>query len=137
MKGLRFLFVLALMASLLPAVALLAYEVPKDIVIKRPERNKPLVKWVEEVKFPHGFHAVYNACRDCHHKESAKTLGEYVPCRQCHNNDDPEDPAGFYLAWHSDNRDNNSCLGCHRHLRLASDALPPLSCTDGCHKLKK
>jgi hypothetical protein len=111
----------------------LAYDVPKDIVITRPAKNTPLAQWVGPVKFPHGEHAVKNACRSCHHKESGKNLGEFIACTQCHGGDDPEDRTGFYLAWHNDS--THSCLGCHRQVRLGKTGeMPPLSCTNGCHK---
>jgi hypothetical protein len=121
--------------TLLPTGSLLAYEVPKEIVIKRPAKNKPLAEWVGPVTFPHGFHAMKNACQSCHHKESDKNLGEFVSCTQCHSSDNPEDKTGFYQAWHNDRP--NSCLGCHRQVRLRDPAaMPPISCTNGCHKKK-
>jgi Class III cytochrome C family. len=120
---------------LLPAGLSIAYEVPNEIVIKRPAKNKPLSDWVGPVTFPHGMHAVKNACRSCHHKESDKDLGQFVSCTQCHSGDSPEEKTGFYLAWHNDSP--NSCLGCHRKVRLReTDEMPPLSCTNGCHKKK-
>ncbi|MBG0777968.1 MAG: cytochrome c3 family protein [Desulfovibrionaceae bacterium] len=135
MKGRVRVLAAAVACLLLSAGALYAYDVPKEIVIKRPEGNPPLADWVGSVKFPHGFHAVKNACEHCHHKESAKNLGEFLACTQCHKGADPNDNTGFYRAWHNDA--THSCLGCHRKVRLANPkALPPLSCTDGCHKKK-
>lgn len=108
-----------------------AYKVPDEIVLKRPKNNKPLATWVTEVKFPHGFHAIRVSCQKCHHKESDKTLGEFVGCRQCHSSDDPNDLTGFYRAWHSDGPP--SCLGCHTQMR-ARGGDNPVGCTTACHK---
>lgn len=136
MKGLRNALALIAAVLILQAGVLLAYEVPKDIVIKRPEGNKPLASWVGPVKFPHGTHAVLNACQDCHHKESDKNLGEFLSCTQCHKDEDPKADSGFYLAWH--NSSTHSCLGCHRVKRLeGGEEMPPLSCTKGCHEKKQ
>jgi len=135
MKGLRNVLVTAAAILVLSAGVLLAYEVPKEITIKRPAKNKPLAQWVGPVKFPHGLHAVWNACQDCHHKESAKNLGEFLSCTQCHNEDNPNVNTGFYQAWH--NSSPHSCMGCHRLKRLDKTLkknMPPLSCTNGCHK---
>lgn len=131
MKQVRF-WALAAAVLLLPALSP-AYEVPKDLVIKRPEKNEPINAWVTPVNFPHGKHAVHNACQNCHHEESDRNLGEFLKCTQCHNKPGTEDTKGFFLAWHSDA--TMSCLGCHRKMRLKDPKLmPPLSCTRGCHK---
>lgn len=129
----RLIRILSAMAvlALLPCLAS-AYEVPKDLVIKRPEKNPPLASWVGPVKFPHGFHAVQNACKSCHHEESDRSLGQFLPCTQCHNKPGVDDPAGFYRAFH--NEKTYSCLGCHKQKRLSKQGMPPLSCTRGCHK---
>ena len=121
---------------LLPAGVLMAYEVPKDLEIKRLPNYTPQSDWIApSVQFPHGIHAVKNACKTCHHKESGKNLGEFVACTECHDKAAPEDPTGFYLAWHNDSP--QSCLGCHRKLRLENPAnMQPISCTDGCHPKK-
>lgn len=116
----------------LTATMLWAYQVPDVIILERDRGNEPLSTWVGAVTFPHGFHAVRQACRDCHHKESDKTLGEYVACRQCHNDDDPTDRTGFYRAWHSDGPP--SCLGCHTLMRARGNE-NPVGCTSACHKL--
>lgn len=122
-----------ILAALLPAL-LLAYEVPNEREIKRPEKNPPLADWVGTVKFPHGKHAVHNSCASCHHEESDRDLGAFLPCSQCHNKPGTEEsPAtAFYRAWHSDS--TQSCLGCHRKVHLKGNLTPPLSCTNGCHK---
>lgn len=118
---------------MLTATAVLAYEVPDKIILERPKGNEKLNKWVDTVEFPHGFHAIRQACRDCHHKESDKTLGKYVPCRQCHKRDDPTDDSGFYRAWHSPGPP--SCLGCHTQKRT-DGSKNPVGCTTACHKPK-
>jgi hypothetical protein len=132
----RFGVIPVLLASCLALQAggVLAYEVPETIQIQRPEKNAALAQWVgPRVEFPHGFHAVRNACNKCHHKESDKDLGKFLSCTQCHSKDDPNDNTGFYLAWHNDSV--HSCLGCHRKVRLEdAGKMPPLSCTNGCHK---
>lgn len=120
----------AFLLLLLPT-ALLAYEVPKEIIIKRPEKNQPMAAWVKAVTFPHGKHAVLNACNACHHEESDRTLGQFLPCTQCHNKPTVTETSSFYMAWHNDS--THSCLGCHRKMREAGK-MPPLSCTRGCHK---
>lgn len=129
-KLLRMLTAMAAFA-LLPGVAN-AYDVPKDLVIKRPAKNAPQTSWVGPVNFPHGFHAVNNACKSCHHEESDRTLGQFLPCTQCHNKPGFDDPSGFYKAFH--NEKTVSCLGCHRQKRLTKQGMPPISCTRGCHK---
>jgi hypothetical protein len=124
--------VLPVVLTVLIPTSLLSYDVPKDLVIKRPEKNAPMASWVGEVQFPHGKHAVLNACRSCHHEESDRTLGEFLKCSQCHNKPGEEAATSFYLAWHNDSP--HSCLGCHRQVRLNQRGTPPLSCTNGCHK---
>ena len=109
----------------------LAYEVPKEITIKRPDGNQPLSTWVGPVKFPHGEHAVLNPCEACHHKESDKTLGEFVPCTQCHKNPDPNDRTGFFRAWHTEAAP--SCLGCHTTKRIKGGK-NPVGCQTACHQ---
>jgi len=121
------------MVALLPNPAA-AYEVPKDLVIKRPDKTPVQAAWVGQVKFPHGFHAVYNPCKACHHEESDRSLGQFLPCTQCHVKSGQDEPTGFYRAFH--NSSPVSCLGCHKQKRLSRQAMPPLSCTRGCHKLK-
>lgn len=111
--------------------AVLAYEVPNVVVLDRPEGNKKLNDWVTPVKFPHGFHAIRVSCNKCHHKESDKTLGEFVACRQCHSDSNPKERSGFYRAWHSDGPP--SCLGCHTQMR-ARGGKNPVGCTTACHK---
>lgn len=127
----RCLAAAALLLLLLPA-ALQAYEVPKEITIKRPEKNPPMAVWVNSVTFPHGKHAVLNACSSCHHEESDRSLGQFLPCSQCHNKPTVTESTSFYLAWHNDR--TYSCLGCHRKVRQEQRGMPPLSCTRGCHK---
>jgi len=122
--------ILALLPSFAPA-----YEVPKDLVIKRPAKNQPQASWVGPVNFPHGFHAVNNPCKACHHEESDRTLGQFLPCTQCHSKTGADDPTGLYRAFH--NSKTVSCLGCHKQKRLTGQGTPPLSCTRGCHKLNK
>lgn len=122
---------MAAVTLLLAVSSGLAYKVPDEIVIKRPKGNEPLAAWVTEVKFPHGMHAVKNACESCHHKESDKTLGEFVPCSQCHKKDDPDDPTGFFRAWHTEAAP--SCLGCHTTRRTQGKD-NPVGCTTACHK---
>lgn len=121
----------AVAIAFLAITAVQAYEVPDNIVIKRIKGNKELNSWVKQVKFPHGFHAIRVPCRECHHKESGKTLGAFVPCRECHASDDPNDKSGFYRAWHSDGPP--SCLGCHTQMR-AKGGKNPVGCTTACHK---
>ncbi|WP_027177854.1 cytochrome c3 family protein [Maridesulfovibrio bastinii] len=124
-------FISAVAIAFLAITAVQAYEVPDKITIVRPAGNKKLNTWVKEVKFPHGFHAINVACKKCHHKESGKTLGEFVPCRECHVSDDPNDKSGFYRAWHSDGPP--SCLGCHTQMRTKGGK-NPVGCTTACHK---
>lgn len=120
-------------ALALAPTALLGYDVPKDLTIKRPEKNPPIIDWAPQVQFSHGKHAVYTACGTCHHEESDRNVGEFLKCTQCHNKPGVDDnKTSFYLAWHNDSQ--HSCLGCHRQARLAGKDTPPLSCTDGCHK---
>lgn len=109
----------------------LAYEVPDNIVLDRPKDNTKLNTWVDTVKFAHGFHAIRIPCKDCHHKETDKTLGQFVGCRQCHTDDDPNEESGFYRAWHSDGPP--SCLGCHTQMRTKGGK-NPVGCTTACHK---
>ena len=92
----------ALAVLLIAAAPLLAYDVPDKIVIERPANYEKLNSWVTKVNFTHGAHAIRVSCNQCHHKESDKTLGKFVPCTQCHKSDDPTDESGFYRAWHSD-----------------------------------
>ncbi|MEZ7196018.1 cytochrome c3 family protein [Pseudodesulfovibrio karagichevae] len=127
------LFATAAALAVITVTAALAYEVPDQIVITRPKGNQALNTWVTPVKFPHGFHAIRRACRDCHHKESDKTLGQFVPCRQCHTDDDPNEPSGFYRAWHSPGPP--SCLGCHTRMRTEGGK-NPVGCTTACHRPK-
>ncbi|ADP87473.1 cytochrome c3 family protein [Nitratidesulfovibrio vulgaris] len=115
-----------------PALAA-AYDVPKEIEIKRPAKNKPVASWVGPVKFPHGFHAIHNPCKACHHEESDKSLGSFLPCSQCHNKPGDAEQMSFYRAWHNDKA--YSCMGCHRQKRLLKQGEPPISCTRGCHPL--
>ncbi|WP_041720289.1 cytochrome c3 family protein [Pseudodesulfovibrio piezophilus] len=124
------LFTTAAVTAVIVTVAS-AYTVPDTVVLKRPDDNKPLAAWITKVKFPHGFHAIRVPCQKCHHKESDKTLGEFVPCRQCHSSDDPDDQTGFYRAWHSDGPP--SCLGCHTLMR-SQGGKNPVGCTSACHK---
>lgn len=119
------------LALAFPAMAL-AYDVPKEIEIKRPEKNPPVAAWVGPVKFPHGLHAINNSCKSCHHEESDKSLGSFLPCSQCHNKPGDSEQMSFYKAWHNDK--TYSCMGCHRQKRLSGQAMPPISCTRGCHK---
>lgn len=119
-----------MVCAMLVSVAM-AYDVPDNIVIDRPEDNKKVNTWVTEVKFLHGFHAIRLSCNSCHHKESDKTLGQFVACRQCHSSDDPNDKTGFYRAWHSDGPP--SCLGCHTRMRTQGGK-NPVGCTTACHK---
>ncbi|EPR41663.1 Cytochrome c, class III, conserved region [Desulfovibrio sp. X2] len=130
---LRILVSLAVFA-LLPAL-LAAYEVPAEIVIKRPKNLEAQSSWVGSVQFPHGLHAVMNPCRACHHMETDSTLGNFLPCTQCHNQPGVKGSSSFYLAFH--NSRTTSCLGCHKEKRLKREAMPPISCTRGCHKLKQ
>lgn len=123
--------VAAMMVMAAFPLALAAYEVPKDLVIKRPDKNPAMATWVGPVNFPHGKHAVLNACKSCHHEESDRTLGQFLPCTQCHNKPGTDDISSFYLAWHNDKP--QSCLACHRRMRLEKKAMPPISCTRGCH----
>lgn len=108
-----------------------AYEVPDKIVITRPKTNTPLNDWITKVTFPHGFHAIRTPCKSCHHKETDKTLGQFVGCRQCHSDDDPTEANGFYRAWHSPGPP--SCLGCHTEMRT-NGGKNPIGCTSACHK---
>ncbi len=124
---------LAFAAVLLTGAAMSAYEVPDAITLTRLSQNPPASQWVGDVKFPHGEHAVREGCRTCHHKESGKTLGGFVPCRECHSDPDQEDETGFYQAWHNDTR--QSCVGCHRMERLKGSKKPPFDCASGCHKI--
>lgn len=121
----------AVVLALLTITAVQAYEVPDKIVIERPSKNREINTWVTKVTFAHGFHAIRVPCQKCHHKESDKTLGEFVACRDCHNSDDPKDKTGFYRAWHSDGPP--SCLGCHTQMR-ARGGKNPVGCTTACHK---
>ncbi|GAB7079522.1 cytochrome c3 family protein [Megalodesulfovibrio paquesii] len=107
------------------------YEVPKDITINRPEKNAPISAWVGPVAFPHGKHATLNACTACHHEESDRTLGQFLPCTQCHNQGGTKETTSAYRAWH-DIRPM-SCLGCHKQKRYKNEAMPPISCVRGCH----
>lgn len=125
------LFATAAAIMVVMVTAALAYEVPNDIVLERPKNNKKLNEWVDKVKFPHGFHAIRVSCNKCHHKESDKTLGEFVPCRQCHTDDDPTEASGFYRAWHT--AGPPSCLGCHTQMRTEGGK-NPVGCTTACHK---
>jgi hypothetical protein len=128
------LLFVSLTAMLVFAVTtVLAYEVPDKVLIERPKGNQKLNSWVAPVSFPHGFHAIRLACRNCHHKETDKTLGKYVPCRQCHTDDDPTAESGFYRAWHSPGPP--SCLGCHTQMR-SEGGKNPVGCTTACHKPK-
>ncbi|WP_316900146.1 cytochrome c3 family protein [Pseudodesulfovibrio indicus] len=120
----------AALAVALVGVAL-AYEVPDKVKLERPKNNKKLNSWVTAVDFPHGFHAIRVPCNGCHHKETDKTLGQFVGCRQCHSSDDPADANGFYRAWHSDGPP--SCLGCHTRMRTEGGK-NPVGCTTACHK---
>ncbi|WP_366521646.1 cytochrome c3 family protein [Solidesulfovibrio sp.] len=110
----------------------IGYEVPKDILIKRPDKNTPLAAWVGPVNFPHGFHAVQNPCKSCHHEELDRTLGQFLPCTQCHNQSGMDSKADFYRAFH--NERTMSCLGCYKQKRYSGQAMPPLSCVASCHK---
>lgn len=123
----------AFFTVLLPALVL-AYEVPNEREIKRPDKNPPLAEWVGPVKFPHGKHAVHNPCKSCHHEESDRDLGAYLPCTQCHNKPGTEESpsTAFFRAWHSDS--TQSCIGCHRKQHLDGNLTPPVSCINGCHK---
>ncbi|MBC16926.1 MAG: cytochrome C [Desulfovibrio sp.] len=125
------LFMAGAVVAVLTVSAATAYEVPDKIVLDRVKGNKMLNTWVDKVTFAHGFHAIRVPCRDCHHKESDKTLGEFVACRQCHTDDDPKEPSGFYRAWHSDGPP--SCLGCHTQKRTQGGK-NPVGCTTACHK---
>lgn len=131
MRKMLLLLSLGLLAVLIAAGPGLGYDVPDEIIITRPPGNTPLAPWVKQVKFPHGMHAVKNPCRACHHKESAKTLGDFVPCRQCHNGNDPNDRTGFFRAWHTEAAP--SCLGCHTQMR-ARGGKNPVGCTTACHR---
>jgi len=121
----------ALAVLLIAAAPLLAYDVPDKIVIERPANYEKLNSWVTKVNFTHGAHAIRVSCNQCHHKESDKTLGKFVPCTQCHKSDDPTDESGFYRAWHSDGPP--SCLGCHTLMR-SKGGKNPVGCTSACHK---
>ncbi|MGE4293635.1 MAG: cytochrome c3 family protein [Desulfovibrio sp.] len=121
----------AMLALLLSVSSGLAYKVPDEIVIKRPKGNEPRAIWIKEVKFPHGMHAVKNSCNSCHHKESDKTLGEFVPCTQCHKSTNPDDRNGFFRAWHTEAAP--SCLGCHT-VKRTKGGKNPVGCTTACHK---
>lgn len=128
----RILFYLAGIAiSVIGVTAVLAYEVPDEIVIERVKGNKMLNDWVKQVKFAHGFHAIRVPCQQCHHKESDKELGAFVGCRQCHTDDNPNEISGFYRAWHSHSQ--RSCLGCHT-IRRVNGQKNPVGCTTACHK---
>jgi len=129
----RLICIMAALAvlALLPGLAS-AYEVPKDLIIKRPDKTPQQSTWVGPVKFPHGFHAVYNSCKSCHHEESDRSLGQFLPCTQCHIKPGLDEPTGFFRAFH--NSSPTSCLGCHKQKRLTKQAMPPISCTRGCHK---
>lgn len=128
-KNLLFATVLGF-AVILVSVAV-AYEVPDKIVIERPKNNKKLNSWVTKVTFRHGLHAIRIPCKSCHHKETDKTLGEFVGCRECHTDDNPTEESGFYRAWHSDGPP--SCLGCHTQMRTQGGE-NPVGCTTACHK---
>jgi len=125
------LFATAAVIAVILVTAAVAYQVPDTIVLDRPKNAEKLNEWVTPVKFPHGFHAIRQPCRDCHHKESDKTLGEFVGCRQCHTESDPKDQSSFYRAWHSDGPP--SCLGCHTRMRTQGGK-NPVGCTTACHK---
>lgn len=127
----RPVFATVLMIVALTATVVLAYEVKEVIILDRPEGNTELNRWIGPVKFPHGFHTMNLACLTCHHQDSDKEMGEFVPCRQCHTDDDPTDESGFYRAWHSNGPP--SCLGCHTQTR-ARGGKPPVGCTSACHK---
>lgn len=119
------------LAVLGTAAIALAYDVPDVIVIERPRKSKPLADWVGKVNFPHGKHAVLNSCNSCHHKESAKTLGDFVACTQCHSGDDPRNRTDYYMAWHAGAP--QSCVGCHTD-RRAAGGKNPVGCRTACHK---
>lgn len=121
----------AAVIAIVTVTVAMAYDVPDKILLERPKNNKVLNDWVKNVDFPHGFHAIRVPCRDCHHKETDKDLGNFVPCRQCHSGDDPNDPTGFYRAWHSEGPP--SCLGCHTQMRVTGGK-NPIGCTTACHK---
>ena len=125
-------FVLLLASQVLLCGQAIGYEVPKEFLIKRPEKNPPIATWIGPVQFPHGFHAVKNRCSACHHEESDKSLGQFLPCTQCHNQPGMEEKTSFYKAWH--NEKTMSCLGCHKKKRYTNQAMPPISCVRGCHK---
>jgi hypothetical protein len=125
---------LAVVLVLTWTAASAAYDVPDLVRLSRIPERDPLSSWVGDVSFPHGEHATRENCIICHHKQSAKELGEYVPCRQCHSGADPLDPTGFFQAWHAEG--SQSCLGCHQKKRYRDAALPPLGCTTGCHEKK-
>ncbi|WP_207260144.1 cytochrome c3 family protein [Desulfovibrio sp. Huiquan2017] len=127
------LFAAAAVLAAVTVTATQAYEVPDQIVLDRPKENRKLNTWVAPVKFPHGFHAIRLACRQCHHKESDKTMGQFVGCRQCHTDDDPTERSGFYRAWHSPGPP--SCLGCHTRMRTEGGK-NPVGCTTACHRSK-
>ncbi|MFW5490037.1 MAG: cytochrome c3 family protein [Desulfovibrio sp.] len=129
-----YLVLIAAFIVAITTVAAMAFNVPDAIVLERPENNKKLNQWVGPVKFPHGFHAVRQACRNCHHKETDADLGKYVACRQCHTDDDPNNISGFYRAWHSEGPP--SCLGCHTQMRTRGGK-NPVGCTSACHKPKE
>lgn len=117
----------------LPVPVASAYEVPNVIVLERPANNPKLGLWINSVTFPHGFHALRVPCKKCHHKETDKTLGEFVGCRQCHSDPDPKEKTGFFRAWHTDGPP--SCLGCHTQMR-ARGGKNPVGCTSACHRPK-
>lgn len=135
MEGAMSRKILILLSTTIATVTLIsaawAYQVPDTIILDRPGENTPLNQWVGKVKFLHGFHAIRTPCKQCHHKETDKTLGEFVGCRQCHTDDNPNDKSGFYRAWHSDGPP--SCLGCHTQLRTRGGK-NPVGCTTACHK---
>ena len=120
----------AFIAAVSVSVAL-AYEVPNVVVLERPAKNPKLSQWVGKVTFPHGFHAIRVPCKSCHHKETDKTLGEFVGCRQCHSDPNPKEKVGFFRAWHTDGPP--SCLGCHTQMR-SRGGKNPVGCTSACHR---
>ncbi len=109
----------------------LAFEVPEKVILERPQGNEKLNSWVTKVTFPHGFHAIRVPCQKCHHMETDKSLGKYIPCRQCHRDVDPKEPTSFYRAWHTEGPP--SCLGCHTQMRYKGGK-NPIGCTTACHK---
>ncbi len=111
----KYMPLLLLALSLVWAGAALARDAELPAAIQKPMTIDGGTSERLSVVFNHTSHAKYK-CALCHHESSGGDAN--VACAECHSAPGPRerDPMSMFMAFHSPNAGDRSCMGCHKRL---------------------